>query len=90
MGFVAATLLVAVTSQNADSKIRNTFSENDVGSAARIWYWEGTFRMIREHPLAGGGLGPLAQVVAPAARRRAGSRRAAEQQRVRRAQKNRR
>lgn len=57
VGVLAASVAVAILSRNGDGKIRNTLSENDVGATARVWYWDGTMRMIRDHALVGVGLG---------------------------------
>lgn len=38
-------------------RIAATFAEGDVGGPARLWFWDGTVRMIQEAPVVGLGLG---------------------------------
>lgn len=41
-------------------RLTNTFSGSDVGFRIRLWIWDGTLRLIGEHPVAGVGLGNYA------------------------------
>ena len=53
--------LVAVLAPSAVAhRVASTLEFNDVGIRARLWFWDGTLRMIRAHPLAGVGLGNYA------------------------------
>lgn len=38
-------------------RIKNSFSDKDVGGPARLWFWAGTARMVSDHPFLGVGLG---------------------------------
>lgn len=41
-------------------RLAGTFSEEDVGGRARLWFWDGTAPMIGDHPLVGVGPGNYA------------------------------
>ena len=41
-------------------RMSQTLREGDVGGRARLWFWDGAARMIRDHPIAGVGLGNYA------------------------------
>ncbi len=38
-------------------RVANTFSHEDVGGRARLWFWDGAARMVRDAPVTGVGLG---------------------------------
>lgn len=38
-------------------RVQKTFGADDVGSRARLWFWDATLRMMRDAPVTGVGLG---------------------------------
>ena len=57
LGLLCAALL---TWPRPLERISQTLREDDVGGRARLWFWDGALRMIRDHPIAGVGLGNYA------------------------------
>lgn len=59
--FVAMVLLTVIAAPDLTiNRASVTFSEQDTGGRLRLWFWDGTLRMIREHPVTGVGLGNYA------------------------------
>jgi hypothetical protein len=54
-GIVAGAVLLGWP--QVEGRIRDLFRSSDVGGPARLWYWDGTLRMIGAAPVAGVGLG---------------------------------
>lgn len=54
-GVVAGTVLLGWP--QVEGRIRDLFTSSDVGGSARLWYWDGTLRMVKAAPVAGKGLG---------------------------------
>lgn len=55
MSVLAVTLIF--TWPESYRRVVDTFSARDVGGNARLWFWDGTLRMIRAEPWCGVGLG---------------------------------
>jgi O-antigen ligase len=51
---------VALAPQSTLQRVLVTFTEQDLGGRARLWFWDGTLRMIAAHPWAGVGPGNFA------------------------------
>ncbi len=62
IGFMALSIFCAAvaTWPRPAERMFQTLREGDVGGRARLWFWEGAARMIRDHPIAGVGLGNYA------------------------------
>ena len=62
LGFIALSIFCAaiVTWPRPAERMAQTLREGDVGGRARLWFWDGAARMIRDHPVAGVGLGNYA------------------------------
>jgi O-antigen ligase len=58
LAIVAATALL--TWPQTSGRVTHTLSTDDVGGRARLWFWDGTLRMIRDAPWWGTGLGNYA------------------------------
>ncbi len=56
MGIVASLINASATW----GRVWATFGEHDIGGKARLWFWDGTIRMIADAPLLGVGLGNYA------------------------------
>lgn len=58
IALMAVVLIVSVfTWPQTSQRLARTFSGDDVGGRARLWFWDGTIRMLRDHPWCGVGLG---------------------------------
>lgn len=60
---LAVTVIVVVATPlwpHLDERVAHTFSNEDVGGRARLWFWDGAARMIRDFPVLGVGLGNFA------------------------------
>lgn len=58
--FVVCLILVFIVPESTIARVTNTFGEEDVGGRLRLWFWAGTFEMIRTSPWLGIGLGQYA------------------------------
>lgn len=60
LGAMTLTLVLALAllaPQSTVERVAQLFGGNDQGLRARLWFWDGTLRMVRDVPLAGLGLG---------------------------------
>jgi len=57
VALVTAAVVVLLAPEATLRRIGTTFSQSDVGYHARLWFWDATARMMRDHPMAGVGLG---------------------------------
>ncbi|MBM3288797.1 MAG: hypothetical protein FJY92_01465, partial [Candidatus Hydrogenedentes bacterium] len=55
-----ATLCIVLAPDATLTKAANTFTAFDAGGSLRLWFWAGTWDMIKEHPITGVGLGRYA------------------------------
>lgn len=54
---LAVACVAAATWPRTAARVTNTLAVDDVGGRARLWFWDGAARMIRDHAIAGVGLG---------------------------------
>lgn len=57
---VVSLLLIFLVPETTIGRVFHTFGADDVGGRARLWIWDGTFRMIASAPILGIGLGQFA------------------------------
>lgn len=57
---LVAMALLALSAAQLYERSAASFSEDDVGGHARLWFWAGAADMIRDHPWLGVGLGQFA------------------------------
>lgn len=60
--FAASVLCVILAPEATLVKAAQTFSQADAGGRLRLWFWAGTWEIIKGHPFVGVGLGRFAQV----------------------------
>ncbi|MCH7958839.1 MAG: O-antigen ligase family protein [Candidatus Hydrogenedentes bacterium] len=62
VGLIAVTVLLAcfIAPEATVNRLKQSFKQDDVGVHARWWIWDGTVRMIRDHPIIGVGAGNYA------------------------------
>lgn len=59
-GFCVITTVSLLAPEATVGRVLHTFTQEDVGGRARLWFWDGSLRMVAAHPWAGVGPGNFA------------------------------